>query len=233
MHITPPTRTIRPTFCLTSAFTLIELLVVVAIIAILVGLLTAVLGRSRQRADVARCTNNLRQIGVALGAYAADNNGQFPSNIEEETKDEVNESVWSALLISRHYLPEPTSKKSAIFLCPFDPGADEEYAEAYRSYAYNPGTPDEFKPGQPSVIENPASTILLAEWFEPDPYAPTNTHAVWDSQGWSIRISGGLYKHHPDGSSGVLFYDLHIENVKSYPSLPSPETPIKWTFQAN
>lgn len=214
------------------AFTLMELLVVISIIAVLAGLIFAVLGKSRERADVLRCTNNLRQIGMALGAYAVENNGLFPPNIEEPTTDEVNETVWSARLVTRHYLNEPTNKSDAIFLCPFDPGAKDEYAEAYRSYAYNPGTADELKPGYRAAIENPAATILLAEWFEPDLDAPTETHAVWDGEGWSIRINGGLFKHHPDGTSGVLFYDLHVENVKAYASLPDPETPIKWTFEA-
>jgi len=209
-----------------------ELLVVIGIVAILSSLLIAVVGRSRQRADVVRCTNNLRQLGAALAAYAADNDGNFPPNTEEASTDEANQSVWSAILVSRRYLPEPSNKSNAVFLCPFDPGADEQYAEAYRSYAYNPGTNDELKPGQRNLVENLSSTILLSEWFEPDPYAPTDIHAVWDGEGWSIRTSGGLYKHHPDGTSGVLFYDLHVENVKAYPTLPNPETPIKWTVGA-
>jgi prepilin-type N-terminal cleavage/methylation domain-containing protein/prepilin-type processing-associated H-X9-DG protein len=62
----------------TRAFTLMELLVVIALIAILAGLLLAILGPVNQLRDQASSVSRLRQWGVALGAYVADNNGSLP-----------------------------------------------------------------------------------------------------------------------------------------------------------
>lgn len=126
-----------------QAFTLVELLVVIAIIGVLIGLLLPAVQSAREAARRSSCTNNLRQIGLAIHSYAHGARERFPAGwlCEDDHADEGSGWGWASQIlphieeasvgatIAAHMqagdaiaATNPTTKSVVIrsFLCPSD-----------------------------------------------------------------------------------------------------------------
>jgi prepilin-type N-terminal cleavage/methylation domain-containing protein/prepilin-type processing-associated H-X9-DG protein len=96
-----------------DGFTLMELLVVVTLIAILAGLAFPAYQRVIQSGRATACVSNLRQLGVGLGAYLADNNNTMPILNTARPSTSVNVPVIDNTL--SRYITTPS-----VFACPAD-----------------------------------------------------------------------------------------------------------------
>lgn len=152
------------------AFTLIELLTVIAIIAILAGILIPVVGRARESARTSQCTSNLRQIGMGMSLFAADNQGLLPPAAGIPPGEAV-EVQWTKWL--DNYLPQQstsaTAREHPVFLCPSTDYEGLDHEDISRSYS---ATASIYGPSASGVLGRDSRGRRLLNSIENRPRVP-------------------------------------------------------------
>jgi prepilin-type processing-associated H-X9-DG protein/prepilin-type N-terminal cleavage/methylation domain-containing protein len=131
-----------------SAFTLVELLVVIATIGILAALLLMAVAQAKGRALRIQCANNVRELGIGLQAFVADNSVyplRWNPNYRKGSYPEHN-TIWiTALQFTELSLPGYSKRNSfsnwfgqGVWKCPAAIKPSNSPTNAiYVSYGYN------------------------------------------------------------------------------------------------
>lgn len=199
-------------------FTLVELLVVVGIIGVLIGLLLPSLAGSRRAAQSVACKAQMRDLGVALRAYAESNRGQvFPYSAGQNV---LADQRWPNLIFR---LPKATSPTSLTqdaskwtpksLVCP----ADTDPALQH-SYVLNDHLADQrLKVSSRNLGGITSSDLILAsEKIGTDP-----TYYVRDTEtgvnAWSSDVSSATayYRHGRSRGANYLHLDGSVTDTGS------------------
>ncbi len=225
------------------AFTLIELLVVISIIALLVAMLLPALGAARETARTSVCTNNLRQINLAMANYSAASKDWLPpAALHWANGVWQDQTIWLQFLLAGRFMEGSTNLNpmdgsqfvdASIYKklprSMFCPSRQPVTTEWWRQWDYNAagnilGRLDESgsneRPSRSSDLKRPSDMTILAETFYANHnyygfFTSPNGHALADHNNYynGWANSGFGWDVRHNKSTNVAFADGHVANV--------------------
>lgn len=155
-----------------KAFTLVELLVVIAIIGVLVGLLLPAVQSAREAARRMSCSNNMKQVGLALHNYH-DAHKKFPYSVTGSGSIINTESTSAkpAIGMTRNHrgwaMLLPYIEQAALY-------ESIDFSMATGGYQRSPNTIVGPKPGEPGNANDIAVSTVVTSFLCPSDPNPTN-----------------------------------------------------------
>jgi prepilin-type N-terminal cleavage/methylation domain-containing protein len=198
-------------------FTLIELLVVIAIIAILAAILFPVFASAREKARQTQCTNNQRQIALAVMMYVTDNEEMFPPAAQ----------WWGSLKLAG--LPGANPQLAAlangpgVLHCPNVPKVDNAY--------YFNGVVAGRALGRITVgskMVDPTKLWLTVDGKEVDDvnvgddFGPANPHKIVANEWVKDTMTDARHGKSPNDKAVYACADGHVDVGATVPSWYSP-----------
>ena len=114
-------------------FTLIEMLVTIGVIAVLAAITIPQLSRMKAQSVSAKCSGQLRQIGIAINLYAGDHQLRLPVMVPaRESLDDFDPDLPPMDVALAEYLSD-----EAVFHCPGDHGPESLWKTTGTSYFWN------------------------------------------------------------------------------------------------
>ena len=194
---------------ISKGFTLIELLVVISIIALLLAILLPALNRVKEQAKQTRCLANLKQIGLAMHAYAGDYDYLLP---QAELRPGVAvytgiDMRWPVLFMP--YLGAVSDNleeyyEVQIFDCPSYPLKEQTVDYCTNAFDLKGSMTESFGFTKLDDFPRHATTIFMADYE----YIPDASH---------IKI---ILKDDPVDVMKVKMQSLDVWNMNHLPSAP-------------
>ncbi len=194
-----------------SAFTLVELLVVIAIIGVLVALLLPAVQAAREAARRMQCSNNTKQIALALHGYHGDH-GSFPPGYGMFRTGTTINSEWPWVprifpYVEQQALSDLIDWGVHIGSTSLNPPLDQVTRAQISSFLC-PSDPSALVPFDHSVVARTYGRISYAGNFGQGPMGqPISidlTEVPLRMEGIFGRFKGASFKHITDGSSNTL-----------------------------